>query len=38
MTDARMEPPFDVRLRVDLYLDAVRRAQQAAGKAKGGKE
>jgi len=31
MTDARMEPPYDVRLRVDLYLDAVRKAQQAAG-------
>ena len=31
MTDARMEPPFDVRLRVDLYLDAVQKAQQAAG-------
>jgi hypothetical protein len=31
MTDARLEPPFDVRLRVDLYLDAVQKAQQAAG-------
>jgi len=31
MTDARMEPPFDVRLRVDLYLDAVQKAQQSAG-------
>jgi len=33
MTDARMELPFDVRLRVDLYLDAVQKAQQAAGAA-----
>jgi hypothetical protein len=31
MTDASLEPPYDVRLRVDLYLDAVRKAQQAAG-------
>jgi len=31
MTDARMDLPPEVRLRVDLYLDAVQKAQQAAG-------
>jgi len=31
MTDARMDLPLDVRLRVDLYLDAVQKAQQSAG-------
>jgi len=31
MTDARMDLPLDVRLRVDQYLDAVQKAQQAAG-------
>jgi len=31
MTDARMDLPLDVRLRVDQYLDAVRAAQLSAG-------
>jgi hypothetical protein len=31
MTDARMDLPPDVRIHVDVYLDAVRAAQMAAG-------
>jgi hypothetical protein len=31
MTDARMDLPPDVRIHVDVYLDAVRTAQMAAG-------